>query len=132
MNGHDRRKKGFTLLEVMVAMVVLMIAISGIYVSLISVYRLNRSNEETQLAILACQNEMENLLTEPFEDLPSKDGKEIFVQGLRYPDNRKNNGEVRVDTTYIAQGILSIKVTIQWKSANVNRTTFLQTFVEKK
>ena len=123
---------GFTLLELAVAFSILVIAIMGIYSTMIYVLAINRLNRETQLATTACQQRIEELLAEDWQKLPARDGEPIQVSGLPYPVGSNNNGTVLVDSTYISQNILKIIITVRWKSLDRERSITLSTLTEKK
>lgn len=63
------RRAGFSLLEIAVATVLLMIAIGGLSGVLVASVRLNQTNRETALALSAARQAVETLQAEPFREV---------------------------------------------------------------
>ena len=66
--GSQGRSAGFTLVEIIVAVVILAIAVGGISSSMLSSMALNRVNGETALAQQAARGALEELTGVPFDE----------------------------------------------------------------
>ena len=64
----DRGRGGFSLLELTVAVVLLVLAIGGLSGVLVAAVKLNQANRETTLALAAARQTLENLQAEEFAD----------------------------------------------------------------
>ena len=135
-----RARSGFTLIEIAVAMVLLIIAIGGVSGALVSSVQLSRANEETAIADDAARRMAARLDTVPFMEIfatfnadPGDDpdgfdtapGASFDVRGLTFrtsdPDGRV--GEILFPTAELAGGLAlveSVEVPLQGMPRDLN------------
>lgn len=77
------RRAGFTLLEVVIAMTILIVSMGGMLSSMLASEKLGQTNEERQLAIHAAEGMIETLQGQDFNALfTTFDGRTFEVPGL--------------------------------------------------
>src|SRR5262245_35815270 len=111
--GRHRRRAGFSMVELMVAITLLLVATSGTLLANVAARNLTRTSRETRAATLAAAAALEGMLVEPLAELVAQhpEGKLLAVGefGLRdmqvvpaYPD-------------YVAGAeLLRIQLTVSW------------------
>ncbi len=77
-----RRKAGFSLLEVVVALGVLAISMTGIVGLLLVSHQHNTSTNETTIAAKACEEMMETLRTMTYAQVKAQNGVTFVATGL--------------------------------------------------
>ena len=140
----QHRQAGFLLVELMFGIIVLAVAI-GTSVSLsLQHSRLRRMNEETNLAAIVCRNNLEDLRSVRFVDLPTLDGVGFDVPsvngspgGLRPvpgdADGLPGEFIVVVDQTSGGEILYRVIVEVRWVGASGRRTiAFTSLFADRQ
>jgi len=116
--GHKIRKKeqGFTLVEILVAMVLILVALLGAaQLQIMTIFTNTASNERTT-AITLAQDKLESLRTLPFSQIgnyPFSDTSGIYTR----------TWQVESDTP--AQGMARVTVTVSWKNKQVQAQSII-------
>lgn len=112
------RKKGFTLIEVLIASLIMGISLFAAETAIYSQVRALNQNREKTIATLAAQGELENIRGKAFDDISSYTFDVAEAPGLVYlhkPDGVTSRGNVEVSNVY-GSGVKKISVTITWVS----------------
>jgi prepilin-type N-terminal cleavage/methylation domain-containing protein len=94
MRKDARRRAGFTLVELMIAIVVLLVAVLGTFTSQLKARDLIRTSRETQIAMADLQSAMERILLRPVDQIPiatslyAHDQSIAAYEDLHLPDQR--------------------------------------------
>lgn len=134
------RESGTSLIEVLVATVILVVAALAVVSMCVQSNRLRTANHETMLALTACRNALEGVRTQSFVDLPGLNGRGFDVPGstggpggLRPVDGDPDGlpGELRVAVVDALAGETLYRVTalVQWLGCEGARTFQLETMV---
>jgi type II secretory pathway pseudopilin PulG len=103
-------KKGFTLIEVLIATIILTGAILAILSTLIQCSNLQESSKNLSLTISAARAKVEEMRNVDFSDLITDYNGPFDVSGL--------NAKGRVDTSYVAGSsnkLINVRVVICWR-----------------
>jgi len=125
MNGTIRNQKGFSLIEVMIALIILAVGLLGIGGLQISSIKGNSfSSHVTQASILA-QNKLENLRNLPYDDPKLTGGQpveQITKSGLVFT--------VGYDVRLVGNSMKKITTNVGWTD-RTNHSVYLSTIKSK-
>ncbi len=116
-----RRKSGLTLVELMIALGVMMVAVVGSLSAQISSDRLVRTGQETVTAMMDLEACMEQLLLEPFETLPragspfEADQRVAAYQGLHLSNEQIVVTYPGFNGVGVVPDPLEINLTMTWR-----------------
>lgn len=83
MGRHSRHSQGgFSLLEIMIAMIILAVAMLGVLSLLLVTHQHNQSTSETALAYKSCQEIMEQLQGMNYDDMLAQNGVTFVAKKL--------------------------------------------------
>jgi len=107
-------KSGFSLVEVMIAVVILTILTFTTALVLVPVGREHRSTRETSVANAAAQNILEELHATPFNEILTRypDGQSIEINELQ-------NGSVQVSYEDPTSDPLIVQIDLSWESRDL-------------
>lgn len=106
-----KNNSGFTLLELMIAAAVLVIAISGLLAVFTGLLSLNENSRQLTLAITACQDKMEEIRDSDFDTLYSTyNGTSFEPDGFQTADAE---GSVYVNNA--DPDLLEVRVSVSWR-----------------
>jgi len=100
------KKGGFTLLELMIAAAILIVALLGLLGVFTGCFGLNETARNLTIAINGAQEKMEEIRNADFGTITNYSGP-FNVSGL--------DGIGRVDATYVAGSLIDIRVVICWR-----------------
>ena len=108
-NGGNRRNhQAFTLVELMIAVAVFLLAFIGILISYLTCLDLNEMSRNTSMAVHACKARLEAIQNTPFNQMKATyNGSTFTVSGLA------GRGVSYVDDTNAR--LLQITVSVAWK-----------------
>jgi type II secretory pathway pseudopilin PulG len=115
-SGYGHKKRGFTLLELVIATAIFVFTAAGILSLVISCIILNEINRNTLVAYTAIQSKMEEIKSQPFDGVNAYNGQIFDLSGFPVGDGK---GMVTVNT--INSNRLNITIDGCFKS--YNRTT---------
>jgi prepilin-type N-terminal cleavage/methylation domain-containing protein len=113
-------QKGFTLVELMVAVAVLAIGILALLASMSYAVRLSRTTREINAANFTLVSVMEDIAGTPFDDIPEQfpNGQEVTqIGGVEITGSdyyRLQDQTVIVNHQELEEGILEVRATISW------------------
>jgi type II secretory pathway pseudopilin PulG len=111
MSTPEKNNHGLTLLELMIATVVLVIAISGLLATFINILSLNETSRKLSLAIAACQDKLEEIRNSSFSTLfTTYNGMHFDPDGFLAQDAE---GNVYIDNAN--PNLLEVCVSISWR-----------------
>jgi len=86
LGRRTHKRRGMTILEVMISVMVLSIAFTGGYAMLLSSVDLNQTTRETNMAVFDLKATLEIVRSTPFDDITSEfpDGCYLFPDGSPY------------------------------------------------
>ncbi len=124
----NRRDSGFTLIETVIALLVLTIGLLGMAALSISVMQGNKSSNRISTATAVAQDKMEELRGLGYDNLPASDSGDIDINGLSYSWDVET-----VTTRYDADGDVTtdpddpvltitkkVTVTVEWEDAETH------------
>lgn len=106
----NRKNSGFTLLELMIGAVVLIVALVGLIAAYTGCFMLNEGARNLTIAINGAQDKMEEIRNLSFDQIAGQDGTNFETDGLRDSDSE---GIVEVDSSN--PDLLVVTVTICWR-----------------
>ncbi len=120
--GHPRRR-GLTLIEVVMAISVLVLLTASTIITMVPVSRQNRMSREMELAVTEVRNVLEKVHATPFNDLVT-----LYPPGLVLPINELNNGKLLISYVNPDADPLVMQVELTWDSeeslGSVSRTFY--------
>ena len=127
-------EEGFYLVEIIIGMVVAVIVIGAALSMTIQLAKQRKIDQETHLALVACRNNIEEIRSIPFADLPALNGAGFDVQskdgapgGLNAlpgdPDGLPGQLTVTVDQTIGSENIYLVRATVTW-TGTLRRQSF--------
>lgn len=136
-------ERGFSLVEVMVGMVASVLVIGSTLSMVTQHARLRKVDEELHLALVACQNNLEELRSLPFANLPSMHGVGFDVPGPNGapgglepvagdPDGLPGRFTVTVDQTTGSETIYLVTATVEWSGSIKRQSLELQTLMRPR
>lgn len=81
------QESGFSLVELLVGTLTVIVCLGAVINVCLQSGRVRQVDEEINLAYMACMNNLEDLRTVPFSDLPTLDGKGFGVPALNGAPN---------------------------------------------
>jgi len=115
--GYLSTKKGFTLIEALIASIVMAIGLLAVVTAIYSQITLLNQDREKIIATLAAQEEIENIRSMPFDNILNLDSS-FVASGFIYLNNP--SGTISIDSAYSpvsgAADIRRISVTVSWNS----------------
>ncbi len=133
MKAVDPQRSGFTLLEVLVASVILAVAILGMISAILYIHRLNQSARENELAVQGGQQMVEEVIACPLDQVETSYGGYTFdVSGLspRSDDPDGKVGSIEVDGSDLA--LVQVTVQIEWTGIYGDRSLRFDTTMTKR
>ncbi len=138
-----QRESGTSLIEVLVATVILVVAALAVVSMAVRSNKLRTANHETMLALTACRSALEGVRSQSFADLPGLNGRGFDVLGstggpggLRPVEGDADGlpGELRVAVVDALAGETLYRVTalVQWLGSEGARTLQLETMVANR
>lgn len=113
-------KRGFTFIEVMIAVVLLVMGFLGVYASLHACALLREAANETNVAMFKLQTTMEYLFSVPFDDITTTlpEGTALDIVALMDSDTDNDytlcNEVVTISYEDPAADLLKFTITINW------------------
>lgn len=101
---------GFTLMELMIAAMVLVIALTGIITAYVVSSNLNATSRNLTITMNWIQGEMERIRHLPFTQISTKDGSSFEIAGIADADSE---GVIEVDNSNA--NLLVITMTVCWR-----------------
>ncbi|MBI3945029.1 MAG: prepilin-type N-terminal cleavage/methylation domain-containing protein [Armatimonadetes bacterium] len=142
-----RREDGFSLLEVMMAMVILLIALLGIFGLLNSGVLMNQDTMSTSQAADFAHKRLETVRNTPFAGVGTKGSAIGLATGLASDDGRADADLTNLGlanatwdrqvvvvpnpTYYSGSAVKRVTVTVDWGPANARRQMRLITYVSR-
>jgi len=125
------RDSGFTLIETVIAMLVLTIGLLGMAALSISVMQGNKSSNRISTATALAQDKMEELRGLGYDNLPGSDSGDIDINGLSYSWDVETvttrydaNGDVTTDPDDPVLTITKkVTVAVEWEDAKTHSVT---------
>lgn len=128
----QQRWCGFTLLEVMIALVILVIACLGLMATITYSVRANCNSQETMLAMGGARQQMEKIMAMPsLTTIQALNNTTFDVAGLM-PQGQNpwgKVGSITVSSTTVAatapataQTVLDIRISVKWRGIMGDRT----------
>jgi Tfp pilus assembly protein PilV len=117
-----RRGSGFTFVEVLVAVTLLIVGFLGVYSSLYASGLLRETSNETNIAMFKLQSTMEYLFTLPFDDITTKLPANTAINIVALTDSNPFNdfklSSESIKVAYVdpAANPINFTITITWKS----------------
>ncbi|MBI5873880.1 MAG: prepilin-type N-terminal cleavage/methylation domain-containing protein [Candidatus Omnitrophica bacterium] len=106
-----RKNSGFTLLELMIAAAIIIVALAGLLSTYVACFELNETTRNTNLALNAAQKAMEEIRSSTFSGIASAyNGYNFAVSGMAV---NKSVGRVYVDST--DPSLLNITIGVCWE-----------------
>ena len=132
---------GFTLVELLMGTVLMVVGLVGVMSSTIRLHGLQRLDTEIDQAFQACRTNLEELRAVPITALPGYDGRGFAVPGpdgvtpiLRAVPGDADGlpGEIHVTVDQSAAGyvLYKIRVVVTWRGASDRHTVELSTLRE--
>ena len=113
-NVMNRKKSGFTLLELMIAAGIIIVALVGLMSTYIACFDLNETTRDTNFALSMAQRILEEIRSTTFSSIASNyNGYNFTVSGM--PAN-SSYGYVKVDSANST--FLNVTVGVCWKQKN--------------
>jgi type II secretory pathway pseudopilin PulG len=131
---------GFTLVELMGGVVIAFIALTGIFLTTMSVSQLRRVDEDLNLAFAACRTRLEEIRAMPFPSLPGQHntGFAVDVDRNGNPELKAPPGDadglpgrvlVTTEATAGTSVLYRVKVIVNWIGVSGVRTFSLESLV---
>ena len=117
---------GFTLIEVLVAMVILSVGLLGTAALIIGIINSNKLSNRISTATVLAQDKMEKIRGVGYDDAEDEDGTEDYNIIPNYPLYKRITGVVADDP---AAGMKKITVTVYWESDD--HSVVLNTIIAK-
>lgn len=111
MKDKNSRVLGFTLLELMVAAGLVIVALSGLLAVFAHMITLNENSRNLTLAMAACQDKMEEIRDAAFSSISSYNGSHFDPQGF---SASQAEGAVHVNNSN--PSLLQVQVSVSWKT----------------
>ncbi len=103
-------KKGFTLIELMIAAAILVIALVGLLAAYTGCFGLNETARNLTIAMSGAQKEMEKIRNLAFSQISAEDGNSFEIAGIADADSE---GVIEVDSSN--PDLLVVTVTVCWR-----------------
>lgn len=113
--------KALTLLELMIASAILLIAICGLLFSFVSCILMNESNNNLVIAANDAQYVLEQIKALPYDSISAYSAPEF---------NNLNNEEITLSRS-VGSAIADITVNVNWSERNRNKSFSLSTRIAK-
>ncbi|MBI5366827.1 MAG: prepilin-type N-terminal cleavage/methylation domain-containing protein [Planctomycetes bacterium] len=120
-------RRGFTLLEALLACIVIVIALLGLAATLSYISRSDMSAQETSDALNAARAEIETLRATSFAQLAALANTEFAVTGLR---GLNPTGTIQVNT--VNPALYDVTVTVSWRGVMGERSLNLRTQIAEQ
>ena len=104
-------KTGFTLIEVAIASVILVVALVGLLGVFIGCSGLSELTKNLTIAINGAQIEIERIHNLPFNQISAENGNTFDVSGIGVATSE---GSIEVNTVGGDAGLLEVRVTVCW------------------
>ena len=117
-----RRGDGFTFIEVIVAITVMVLAFMGLYGSMQASALLRETAKETNVASFKLQNSMEYLFSVPFDDIPTILPPDTpfdivsLMDSVAGNDFRLSNEQIKIQYEDLNVDPIKFTITITWNS----------------
>ena len=122
-------EEGFTIIEVVLALVVLAVVVLGYMASQNAAVALERDTQDRELALNAAVRRLEALKTLSLGDLEALDGSGFAVAGLNPPAGDADGlpGLVRVEM--LSPVLARVTVRVEWQGAGGTRSQEIGTLI---
>src|SRR4030095_10845162 len=127
-----QNEKGLTLLEVLVAMVVLSLGLLALTKMQITAVQVNAASGRLTQGTAFAQDKLEQLMALPYTD-PQLDDQTPVGQSTPYTETRPAQGYTitwQVDQDALAVGVKTINLTVTWSNRGQPKTFSLAFFKE--
>ena len=147
--GSDRlasthvREEGISLIELMISILAAVVILGAVLSASLQHASERKSNAELNLALLACTNNLEELRSIPFDQLPARDGDDFDVLdingnlgGLRPvpgdPDGVPGELSVTTDQSSGASVLYLVRATVIWSGTLGRQRVELETLMGER
>jgi type II secretion system protein I len=120
-------EEGFTLLEVVIALSVLVIAIMGVVAAVVTSLKAGSVARERTVALAAAQQELEELIAASEVEILNAHNDPFTVDGLTQRPDGTPLGQITIDSTEAP--LYKIEVMVRWVGAYGNEQLSLDTTV---
>lgn len=120
--GSGRGERGFTFVEVLIAITLMVIGFLGVYASLYASALLRETSNETNIAVFKLQSAMEYIFNVPFDDVTARlpAGTPIDISTLMDSnasnDYRLKSEQIVTAYTFPTTDMMHFTATITWQS----------------
>ncbi|MHC4661758.1 MAG: type IV pilus modification PilV family protein [Planctomycetota bacterium] len=117
-------QKGLTLIEVMIAAMVLVVGILSFFAVFLNCFRMDDISKENIIAVNHARLMMESIRAMPFEDIDDMNGHTFDIASLRRINPSIEPGSVSVNSSIT--NLLDVTVTVNWAGRDGDRSLNLQ------
>ena len=132
MTSHSRRA-GFTLLEVLIASIVLAIALMGLLSAILYIHTLNQGSRENGLALRGASEKMEEVMSQDLDTVVADYDLFAFdVEGLSEQQNDPDARVGLVDIDDTNPDLLQVHIEVLWRGRTGNNAVRLDSMMARR
>mgnify|MGYP001581143603 CR=1 FL=1 len=132
MTSHSRRA-GFTLLEVLIASIVLAIALMGLLSAILYIHTLNQGSRENELALRGASEKMEEVMSQDLDTVVADYDLFAFdVEGLSEQQNDPDARVGLVDIDDTNPDLLQVHIEVLWRGRTGNNAVRLDSMMARR